>query len=37
MVNVNAIAHLGAVILLFVAGLKFKMKDIYNVKYGLIA
>ncbi len=34
---VSSIAHLGAVILLFVIGLEFKLKDIINVKYGLIA
>jgi Kef-type K+ transport system membrane component KefB len=34
---VSALAHLGAVILLFVVGLEFKLRDIYNVKYGVIA
>ncbi len=34
---VKSIAHLGAVILLFVIGLEFKLKDIYNWKYGVIA
>ncbi len=33
---VTSIAHLGAVILLFVVGLEFKLKDIYNIKYGII-
>ncbi len=34
---VNSIAHLGAVILLFVVGLEFTIKDIFNTKYSLIA
>jgi len=34
---VQSVAHLGAVILLFVVGLEFKLKDIFSVKYGLIA
>ncbi len=34
---VQSIAHLGAIILLFVVGLEFKLKDIFNVKYGIIA
>ena len=34
---VRSIAHLGAVILLFVIGLEFKLKDIFNVKYSIIA
>ncbi len=34
---VQAIAHLGVIILLFVIGLEFKLKDIINVKYGIIA
>src|SRR3989344_5516159 len=34
---VKSIAHLGAVILLFVIGLEFKLKDIFNFKYGIIA
>ncbi len=33
---VSSIAHLGAVILLFVVGLEFKLKDIANVKYLVI-
>src|SRR3990167_3132809 len=34
---VRSIAHLGAVILLFVIGLEFKLRDIFNIKYGIIA
>jgi len=34
---VKSIAHLGAVILLFVIGLEFKLKDIFNLKYLIIA
>ncbi len=34
---VASVAHLGAVILLFVVGLEFKLKDIFNLKYGIIA
>src|SRR3989338_6273988 len=34
---VSSIAHLGAVILLFVIGLEFRLRDIINIKYGLIA
>ncbi len=34
---VRSVAHLGAVILLFVVGLEFKLKDIVNIKYGVIA
>lgn len=34
---VKSIAHLGAVILLFVVGLEFRIKDIANAKYGVIA
>lgn len=34
---VRSLATLGAVILLFVVGLEFKIKDIFNVKYGVIA
>ncbi|MBI3051255.1 cation:proton antiporter [Candidatus Woesearchaeota archaeon] len=34
---VKSVAHLGAVILLFVVGLEFKLKDIFNLKYGIIA
>ncbi len=34
---VKSVAHLGAVILLFVIGLEFKLKDIFNFKYGVIA
>ncbi|HIH43459.1 TPA: cation:proton antiporter [Candidatus Woesearchaeota archaeon] len=34
---VASIAHLGAIILLFVIGLEFKLKEIFNIKYGFIA
>ncbi len=34
---VSSVAHLGAVILLFVIGLEFKLKDIAKIKYGVIA
>jgi len=34
---VQSIAHLGAVILLFVIGMEFKLKDIFNLKYSVIA
>src|SRR3989338_5039651 len=34
---VRSVAHLGAVILLFVIGLEFKLKDIFNLKYLVIA
>ena len=34
---VKSIAHLGAVILLFVIGLEFKLEDIFNLKYLIIA
>ena len=34
---VKGIAHLGAIILLFVIGLEFKLKEIFNIKYGIIA
>src|SRR3989344_315142 len=34
---VASVAHLGAIILLFVVGLEFKLKDIFNVKYSFIA
>src|SRR3989338_7334228 len=34
---VASIAHLGAVILLFVIGLEFRLKDIINIKYAFIA
>src|SRR3989339_2079704 len=34
---VRSVAHLGAVILLFVIGLEFKLKEIFNIKYGVIA
>lgn len=34
---VASIAHLGAVILLFVIGLEFKLREIFNFKYSMIA
>lgn len=34
---VQSVAHLGAVILLFVIGLEFKLKDVFSFRYGLIA
>jgi len=34
---IASVAHLGAIILLFVVGLEFKLKEIFNFKYGLIA
>lgn len=34
---VRSIAHLGAVILLFVIGLEFKFKEIVDIRYGVIA
>ncbi len=34
---VESMAHLGAVILLFVVGLEFKLKDVFQWRYGLIA
>lgn len=34
---VQSVAQLGAIILLFVIGLEFKLKDIFSVRYGLIA
>ena len=34
---VQSLAQLGAIILLFVIGLEFKIKDVFNVRYGLIA
>ncbi len=35
--SVKSFAQLGAVVLLFVIGLEFKIKDVFNVKYGVIA
>lgn len=35
--SVQSFAQLGAVVLLFVIGLEFKIKDVFNVKYGIIA
>jgi len=35
--SVQSFAQVGAVVLLFVVGLEFKIKDIFNVKYGIIA
>ena len=34
---VSSIAHLGAIILLFVIGFEFNIRDIFNLKYGIIA
>lgn len=34
---VSSIAHLGAIILLFVTGLEFKLRDIARISYGIIA
>ena len=34
--SVQSFAQLGAVVLLFVVGLEFKIKDIFNIKYGII-
>ena len=34
---VASIAHIGAIILLFVVGLEFRLKDIFNLKYSAIA
>ena len=34
---VQNLAYLGAVVLLFVIGLEFKIKEIFNLKYGIIA
>lgn len=34
---VQSVAHLGAIILLFVVGLEFKLKDVFNVRYLWIA
>ncbi|VVB60763.1 Glutathione-regulated potassium-efflux system protein KefB [uncultured archaeon] len=35
--SVQSFAQLGAVVLLFVIGLEFKIKDVFNIKYGIIA
>jgi Kef-type K+ transport system membrane component KefB len=35
--SVQSFAQLGAVVLLFVVGLEFKIKDVFNLKYGIIA
>jgi len=35
--SVQSFAQLGAVVLLFVVGLEFNIKDVFNVKYGAIA
>lgn len=34
---VRSIAHLGAIILLFVVGLEFKLRDIMDIRYGIVA
>ena len=35
--SVRSFAQIGAVILLFVIGLEFNIKDVFNIKYGIIA
>jgi Kef-type K+ transport system membrane component KefB len=35
--TVQSFAQIGAVVLLFVVGLEFNMKDVFNIKYGVIA
>jgi Kef-type K+ transport system membrane component KefB len=35
--SVRSFAQLGAIVLLFVVGLEFNIKDIFNIKYGIIA
>ncbi|MBP1662071.1 MAG: sodium/proton-potassium antiporter GerN, family, partial [Thermoplasmatales archaeon] len=35
--SVQIFAQLGAVVLLFVVGLEFNIKDVFNLKYGIIA
>jgi len=35
--SVQNFAQLGAIVLLFVIGLEFNIKDVFNVKYGVIA
>ena len=35
--SVRSFAQLGAIVLLFVVGLEFRIKDVFNVKYGIIA
>ncbi|MCR4337279.1 MAG: cation:proton antiporter [Candidatus Omnitrophica bacterium] len=34
---VQSVAHLGAIILLFVIGMEFKVKDVFNLRYSFIA
>ncbi|OGX26284.1 MAG: sodium:proton exchanger [Omnitrophica WOR_2 bacterium RIFCSPHIGHO2_01_FULL_48_9] len=34
---VQSLAHLGAIILLFVVGFEFKIKEVFNLRYGVIA
>src|SRR6185295_278252 len=34
---VQSVAHLGAIILLFVVGLEFKFKEVFTARYGIIA
>ncbi|NLV28311.1 MAG: cation:proton antiporter [Methanomicrobiales archaeon] len=34
---ISSIAHLGAIILLFVIGFEFNIREIFNLKYGIIA
>ncbi len=35
--SIQSFAQVGAIVLLFVVGLEFNIKDIFNVKYGVIA
>jgi Kef-type K+ transport system membrane component KefB len=35
--SVRSFAQIGAVVLLFVIGLEFNIKDVFNIKYGIIA
>ena len=35
--SVRGFAQIGAVVLLFVIGLEFNIKDVFNIKYGIIA
>jgi Kef-type K+ transport system membrane component KefB len=35
--SVESFAQLGAIVLLFVVGLEFNIKDVFNIKYGVIA
>jgi len=35
--SIQSLAHIGAIVLLFVVGLEFNLKDVFNIKYGIIA